>query len=154
MQMLTSKANTSPFLCFPHDSYSITLTINCLLSLPPHLLDYSHTSHPLTLNTKNSTAASIRLTVGISILSVKLPKEHLMFPLTLLLKFKRRAKFSEKYFIINFLISLSGCPCKLVWDHCSPAYQYCCNPLYSSAVLCFASGLTTFWEPKAIFFLA
>lgn len=63
--MLTSKANISPFFCFPHDSYSIMLTINCLLSLPARLLDYSHTSHPLTVNIKNSTAASLRLTVGI-----------------------------------------------------------------------------------------
>lgn len=51
-QMLTCMANTSSFLCFPHDSCSMTFTINCLLLLP-HPPDYSHTSYPLTFNTEN-----------------------------------------------------------------------------------------------------
>lgn len=148
--MLTCMANTSPFLCFLHDSCSVTLTIYCFLSLPAP--NYSHTSFPLTFNTKNSNAASIRLTIGsLYSLFVKLSNVHLMFPLTLLLELERRAKFSENYFII----SLSYQTFRMSVQTCLRPLQLCLSILpqfFVYAVLCLASGLQAFSEPKALLF--
>lgn len=142
---------TSPFLCFLHDSCSVTLTIYCFLSTPAP--NHSHTSSPLTFNIKNSNAASIRLTIGsLYFLFVKLSNVHLMFPLTLLLELERRAKFSGNYFII----SLSYQTFRMSVQTCLRPLQLCLSILpqffVSYAVLCLASGLQAFSEPKALLF--